>query len=131
MLYYLNDLHNAIKKVPFKNDYLIWKNRLTKEEYNGLFNVLTVEVDKVSEQPAQKQFLTSSFLPGSDWTNTPYQIIYEKACVYNEQHAAFFFGLILMDVIIQHKNKWCSVKLKSFVEKGIKGSTYFRMHDEE
>jgi hypothetical protein len=34
---------------------------------------------------------TSSWIPGSNWTNTPYQIIYDKACLANEHFSAQTF----------------------------------------
>jgi hypothetical protein len=94
---------------------------LTSGEYDDLLKLLS---DRISGD----QILTSSFIPGSDWTNTPYQIIYEKACECNEQHAAWFFGLILWDVMIRHSDTWSFVKS---TQPNIKGTTYFRVQIDE
>lgn len=54
----------------------------------------------------------------------PFQIIYDKACEYDERHAAFFFGLILWDTVMRHPDTWCCGK---YHQNGIEGTTYFKV----
>jgi hypothetical protein len=113
MLFSLDNLEKPIKYIPHKREYNIWKKRLTEDE--SLIATLTAKMN-------EKDIQTSSFIPGPDWTKTPYQIIYEKACLKNEQHAAFFFGLILWDAVIRHPEKWCFKK----AEPPVQGTVYFK-----
>lgn len=107
-----------IEEVPYQNDYKIWRGRLTEDEYAQLVDVLTEKISGDS-------IVTSSWIPGSDWTDTPYHIIYEKACRENEMHAAMFFGLILWDAVMRHPDTWCFGKYNQ--KNGVEGTTYFRI----
>lgn len=115
MLYTIEDMSNPVVYIPHKREYTIWKNRLTEDEYEALVAILTSKLDT-------GKVLTSSFIPGKDWTGTPYQIIYEKACAENVQHSAFFFGLIMWDTVMRHPDNWAFIKSES-----VQGITYFRM----
>lgn len=115
MLYSLDDLTNPIREIPHRREYFIWRNRLTEDEYETLVATLSAKLDG-------GRILTSSFIPGKDWTDTPYQIIYEKACAEDVQHAAFFFGLIMWDAVMRHPDRWTFIKSES-----VQGTTYFRV----
>lgn len=106
-----------IKIVPHQKEFKVWKGRLTAEEYATLQQALT---DRISGE----EICTSSWIPGADWRGTPYQIIYEKACLEDEQHAAFFFGLALWDAVMRHEDDWCFGK---YGQNGIQGTTYFKV----
>jgi hypothetical protein len=109
------DTFEVIKEIPHKKEYAIWKKRLTCGEYDDLVKVL---MDRISGD----KILTSSWIPGSDWNGTPYQIIYEKACQGNKEHSAWFFGLILWDVMMRHPDIWSFAKSVH-----VKGTTYFKV----
>lgn len=112
------DDRSPITYIPHQPEYQVWKHRLTEEEYEGL-------VAKLTERINSDSIHTSSWIPGSDWTGTPYQIIYEKACGEDERQAAFFFGLILWDAVMRHPDTWAMGKYN--IDKGILGTTYFRV----
>jgi hypothetical protein len=109
------DTFEIIKEIPHKKEYEIWRSRLTAGEYDDLIKVL-------SDHISGDRILTSSWIPGRDWTGTPYQIIYEKACQCNQEHAAWFFGLILWDTIMRHSDIWSFAKSAN-----VKGTTYFKV----
>jgi len=106
-----------ITEVPHDKEFKIWKSRLTSQEYCRLIDILTQKID-------EDEIHTSSWIPGSDWSDTPYDIIWEKACHKDEQHAAFFFGLILWDAVMRHPDDWCFGK---YSQHGVQGTTYFRV----
>jgi hypothetical protein len=118
------DTGKIITVIPHKREFNIWKNRLTEEEYFSLINVLTEKINS-------NEIHTSSWMPGTDWNNTPFQIIYEKACEENKEHSAMFFGLILWDVIMRHSECWAfgHYNFKNGLE--IKGTTYFKVKKPE
>ena len=69
---------------------------------------------------------TSSWIPGSDWSGTVFQPIYEKACNQDESAAAKFFGLILWHVVMEHEEWWSFGRYK-LGNIPIDGLTYFRI----
>jgi len=74
-------------------------------------------------------WLCSSFIPGPDWTNTPYQPIYDAMCErYGEEPAwnqsRLFFGLLVKDVMIRRPEHWLCNKVPER-EEIEKGTNYF------
>ena len=69
----------------------------------------------------------SSFVPGKDW-GYPYYYIYE-ACEEDQQHSAFFFGLLFWEAVQKHPDNWSFQKYDNDKElaKAIKGMTYFKI----
>ena len=67
---------------------------------------------------------TSSWMPGSDWTRTPFQAIYD-ASGHDQEEAAKNFGLIVWKVFEERPERWASAHgMKDGKE--IRGRTYFR-----
>lgn len=114
------DTGKLVTTIPYKHEFNIWKKRLTEDEYNGLIDILTEKINS-------NEIHTSSWIPGSDWTNTPFQIIYDKACEYNEEHSAMFFGLILWDAVMRHPECWAFGHYNFKNGSEIKGTTYFKV----
>lgn len=106
-----------ITTIPHAREYRVWRSRLTDAEYDELIRVLT-------ERISGDEIVTSSWIPGKDWTGTPYQIIYEKACLEDETNAAFFFGLIVWHTFMLHDATWAFIKQENST---VRGMTYFRV----
>lgn len=55
-------------------------------------------------------WIKSSFIPGKDWTNTPYDPLYlclGKAFDYDQWNdARLFFGLFVCHVLIEREDEW-------------------------
>lgn len=114
MLYSIDG--HLMKSIPHRDEYLIWRDRLKKvEKLQPIIDELNSRIDQ------SNNVLTSSWIPGSDWTNTVYQPIYEVACNYNEEHSAFCFGLILWEVFMEREDEWYFHKSEN-----IRGITYFK-----
>ena len=71
-------------------------NKIGNEEKKAINDCLQKKIESVLSEPVGKQILTSSFIPGEDWTNTVFQPIYSVAADCNQELAAKLFGLILM-----------------------------------
>jgi len=94
---------------------------LSEDDYSKIVDVLNDHFDNVEEVEV------SSFVPGSDWTNTPYEPIY-YACNENVENAGFLFGLILWKVMIERPDHWGFISaVDRFEDKEIKGKIYFRI----
>lgn len=118
MLYSI-DSQSYIKNIPHRADYDRWRSGLTDAEYQAIY-------DELNSRISESQIETSSWIPGSDWTGTVFEPIYEKACQYDERASAKFFGLILWHVVMEHKEVWSFGKYK-LGEVPIEGMTYFRI----
>jgi hypothetical protein len=67
---------------------------------------------------------TAGWMPGSDWTGTPFQAIY-SACGQDAEEAGKCFGLVVWKVFEKRPEKWASAHgMKDGHE--IRSRTYFR-----
>jgi len=96
-----------------------WVGNLAPADYDDVRRAINEYVDGV---PTDKPF-NSSFVPGNNWTGTPYQPLY-NACQRNEEHSGWFFGLILWQVMIDHSDDWFFKP--SDKDDGILGTVYWR-----
>ena len=113
------DSKKYIRDIPHQSFYDTCKKRLTTHEYQAAYDALSARV-------ASDQILTSSWIPGHDWTGTPYQPIYEIACQKNEDAAARFFGLVLWHVLLDRSDAWAFGRYEKN-NMPIAGMTYFRL----
>ena len=118
-----SELENLLAKQRDLHAKLRDKYNLIKQqniEYKSIFDDLNNKIEG-------NEVLTSSWIPGSDWTNTVFQPIYEKACRQNAEAAGLFFGLIVWDVFLHHADSWSFGRYeKNNIP--IKGLTYFRIN---
>jgi len=108
-----------ITKIPYKVSYDILRKRLSDEEFDAI-------VEELNNRINSEQVLTSSWIPGSDWSNTVFFPIYSKACNNDVKEAAKFFGLILWVVMMNRSENWAY----GHYEKNnipIQGLTYFKV----
>lgn len=118
MLYSIES-NTYINGIPHQADYDRWRNGVSDLEFQAIF-------DELNSRISDSQIETSSWIPGSDWTGTVFQPIYEKACQYDQGAAAKFFGLILWKVVMQHEKVWSFGRYK-LGDVPIEGLTYFRI----
>jgi hypothetical protein len=60
----------------------------------------------LDQRIAGSRIETSSWIPGSDWTGTPYESIYHKAARSNFDLAAMIFGLFVWEAFERHELDW-------------------------
>ena len=114
---------SSVNTVWHKDFFDICKSRLNEKEMGLMVNELNKVVDESIENNAD--VVVSSFIPGSNWTNTVWDPIYSKACLYHEEHSAQFFGLLVCQVLIDRKEKWYFIK-----QDVAKGMIYFKKRKE-
>jgi len=116
---YSPDTRSYLTDIPHRREYDIWRARITDLEYSAIMAALNERIEG-------DEIVTSSWIPGSDWTGTVYEPIYEKACRMNEDHAAKFFGLLLWEVVLNHEDVW---SFGRYQKDGlqIEGMTYFKL----
>ena len=98
--------------------YALVLTRLTPAELQAIRN----ELDNMI---ATGDIFTSSWMPGSDWNNTPFQALYDRAARRDHQTSAMMFGLLVWEAFDRHPEIWFTGK---FEKDGIpiSGRTYFQ-----
>jgi hypothetical protein len=116
---YSIDSGKRITRIPHKQEYDIWRSRLTDEQFDAIYSDLMSRIEGSEIQ-------TSSWIPGAHWGGTVFHPIYENACRMDQSAAAKFFGLILWKVVMDHEEPW---SFGRYEKDGIpiEGLTYFRL----
>lgn len=115
---------NLIKTVWHKKFFDPAKNRLSDSEYQAMVDELNrIIQEKIDDN---SDIVVSSFIPGSNWSGTVWDPIYSKACGFDFDYAAQFFGLLVCQVLINRNETWYFIKQESTA----KGMTYFRSQKE-
>ena len=111
--------NEPVKRIPHRKQFELWRSRLSEDEFAAIEAELNSMIDG-------DEVHTSSWMPGSDWTDTPFHPIYEKACLRDESEAAKFFGLALWKVMMDRPEAWAFGR---YAKDGvpIEGMTYFRV----
>ena len=111
---------NPINTVWYKKFFDASKQWLSEGEYQAMMDELNRIVQRSLDD--NNKVVVSSFIPGSDWTGTVWEPIYTKACGFDFDHAAQFFGLLVCQALIDRKETWYFIKQES----AAKGMIYFR-----
>lgn len=107
-----------VTKLPHKKDYDRWVQALTKNEYAAIVKELNSIINSA-------YIHTAGWMPGHDWTNTPFEPIYTKACKKNVELSGMFFGLIVFKIFMDRPEKWIFGKFEKD-GRNIGSLTYFR-----
>jgi hypothetical protein len=70
---------------------------------------------------------TAGWLPGSDWTGTPFEPIYTKAARGDFDRSAMFFGQLVWYTIMNRPETWGSGRYQ-VDGRDIGSRTYFRVN---
>lgn len=106
-----------VTSVPHHAEFSIWRRRL---EAAGQLEPMK---DKLIGIIGTDEIHTSSWIPGEDWEKSGFQPIYEVAARGIYEHAAFCFGLLLWEVMMETDDgdDWFFTK-----NENIRGMIYFR-----
>lgn len=103
-----------------RSDFRIWRGRLSDADYQAVVE----EINRRIDANGGRDVVVSSFLPGNDWTGTPFEPLYH-ACHEDIQASGWFFGLIMWQTIIDRDDVWYFMKTE-MPDREILGITYFR-----
>lgn len=109
----------AVTKMPYAADYQRYLSRMTPAEIDAIRASLNALIDG-------DRIHTAGWMPGSDWGDTPYQPIFEKAANRDYTLSAKCFGLMVYEVFMQRPEKWTSGRFEKNGE-AIGSRTYFRV----
>lgn len=106
-----------VTRLPHANDFARWRKNISDADYEKV-------VDAINQQIDANDINTAGWMPGSDWTGTPYEPLY-YACKQNEKQSGLFFGLIVFKTLMERSDYvW---GFGSFEKDGvaIRSMTYF------
>ena len=95
------DVYNnkEITRIPHKREHDICMSRLSDCEIQGIKDEILRRIDG-------DEIATAGWIPGSDWTDTPFHPIYEKACLLDEEASGKCFGLLVWVTLMEHEDYW-------------------------
>jgi len=99
-----------------------------KQKYEWLVSRLGPDLDQIEKRLNGMidgdRIHTAGWMPGHDWTGTPFQRIYE-VCGSDEDEAGRCFGLIVWKVFEKRPDSWASAHGMQHGQE-IRSRTYFR-----
>jgi hypothetical protein len=95
--------------------YRLLHSRLSLEEMAAIRDALDRRIEG-------RRIETASWIPGSDWSGTPYHAIYEKGARMNPDLAALMFGLMAWEAFERHEEDWYTERFSMGGEKIASGS---------
>jgi hypothetical protein len=110
-----------ITQVPFQEKFAAWKKKLSPSEVADIKAEINAKIEA-----AGREIITTSWMPGSEWSGTPFYPIYQTATKRSVEQAAQCFGLFVWEVIMERPEIWTSEHFEKDGEP-IKGRTYFRL----
>ena len=110
---------NMVNTVWYKKFFDASKSYLSDDEYQAMIDELNRIVQKSIDD--NSDIVVSSFIPGSDWCGTVWDPIYTKACGFDFDYSAQFFGLLVCQVLMDRVETWFFIK-----QDVARGMIYFR-----
>lgn len=115
------DTGKVIDRIPYSHDFDTLRNRLSRDEFDAMVARVNELIDEAGAEIA-----TAGWLPGSDWTETPFAPIYTKAARGDFDRSAMFFGQLVWYTVMSRPERWGSGRYE--VEgRDIGSRTYFRL----
>lgn len=111
----------TIEHVPFGRDFEALRARLCDTDFDGMVARINELIDASGAEIA-----TAGWLPGSDWTGTPFEPIYTIAARHDYQRSALFFGQLVWYVVMLRPEPWGSGRYQ-VDGRDIGSRTYFRL----
>jgi hypothetical protein len=115
------DSGKVIERIPYRADFEALRRRLADDEFEAM--ILRIN-DLIDESGAE--IATAGWLPGSDWTGTPFEPIYAKAARGDFQRSALFFGQLVWYAVMKRPERWASGRYE-VDGREIGSRTYFRL----
>lgn len=111
------DRDALVEDLPHEQEFNFWRGKLSDADYERV-------VEAINEAIGDDEVSTAGWIPGHDWTGTPYEPLY-YACGKNTEQAGRFFGLIVFKLLMDRQDRAWGFGL---YEKGgvpITSMTYF------
>lgn len=123
----LIDIHSrkTITRMPHRDMFDLIRERLSTSDFECVVGEINERIDNAGGEIA-----TAGWLPGSDWSNTPFLCIYDTAARRNQEVAGKMFGLMVWHTVMERPEHW-SFGRYEIDGREIRSLTYFRLGDRE
>ena len=111
----------TIDRIPHAGDFMALRHRLSDDEFDQMIWRINELIDEAGAEIA-----TAGWLPGSDWTGTPFEPIYTKAARGDFNRSAMFFGQLVWYAVMKRPERWASGRYQ-VDGRDIGSRTYFRV----
>lgn len=115
------DTGEEISRIPHHRQWEEWRGRLSDAQWTEI-------TEELQKRTTGSEVHTAGWIPGNDWTGTPFQTIYEVACRRNVEAAGLCFGLAVWVFMMEHDARWGFGKY-DLNNVPIRSMTYFRLRD--
>lgn len=122
-LFYISGELQEVTRIPHDTANRPVINRIPQNEYNAVIEELNRRIDAVVDSP--EELITAGWIPGSDWTGTVWEPIYDAAH-YDVERAGMVFGAIVFEVMMNREEDWSLGKYQ-VDGRDIGSTTYFRI----
>ena len=109
-------------RVPYEPHFEALRRRLSVSEFDAMVARINDLIDESGAEIA-----TAGWLPGSDWTGTPFEPIYTKVARGDFDRSAMFFGQLVWYTIMNRPEPWGSGRYQ-VDGRDIGSRTYFRIN---
>lgn len=113
------DSGKVMTNVPYAADYRRVMGRLDPAEISAMKDELNRKIDA-------NDIHTAGWMPGSNWSSTPFQPLYAKGAGGSYEVAAKMFGLLVWEVFMERPERWGSGRFERD-GRDIGSRTYFRV----
>ena len=119
MALYSVDSQSYVDTIPHREDFDLWRSRLTEEQFDAICDELRSMIDG-------SDIYTAGWMPGNNWIGTPWEPIYTEACRRSREASGNCFGLFVWVVLLEHPDTW---GFGRYEKDGlpIRSMTYFRL----
>lgn len=91
------DRDERVERLPHEREFWAWRKNLSDTDYERV-------VEAINEAIGDDDVSTAGWLPGHDWTGTPYEPLY-YACGQSREQAGQFFGLIVFKLLMDREDR--------------------------
>ena len=113
------DTGKEITRMPYAAGFRTVMKRLTPAQIVAMKDALNTMIDG-------DEIHTAGWMPGSDWTGTPFMPLYTVGARGDYTVAAKMFGLLVWQVFMEHPERWGSGRYQKD-GRDIGSRTYFRL----
>ena len=119
MSLYSVDSQEYVDYIPHRENFERWQSRLSVSQFEAICDELRGMIDGA-------EIHTAGWMPGNDWTGTPWEPIYTDACNYDKVASGYCFGLFVWVMLQKHPEVW---GFGRYEKDGvpIRSMTYFRL----
>ncbi len=111
----------TIERIPYRHDFDVLRSRLSPAAFDDMVTRINELIDE-----SGAEIKTAGWLPGSDWTGTPFEPIYTQAVRSDFTRAAMFFGQLVWYAVMNRPERWASGRYQQD-GRDIGSRTYFRL----